>query len=143
MSALTPAPSVDDVFTAVYAQYRNMVRWTILDKLGGRDPQLADDLTQETFLKLYRLRDRIEFGPRISGLLRLMARQSVGRYYSVLRNTREVPADTGHWAYANRALAPAAGGTLKYVTAHDGDSDPDMDEALRRLRRDRGLAVAQ
>jgi DNA-directed RNA polymerase specialized sigma24 family protein len=110
MSTPVPAPNSDEAFTTVYAEYGGMVRWTILDRLGGRDPQLAEDLTQETFLKLYRCRDRVEFGPRIGGLLRLMARQAVGRHYAVLRNTREVPTDTGHWSCSNRAMAASGAG---------------------------------
>jgi DNA-directed RNA polymerase specialized sigma24 family protein len=109
------APSSDDVFSAVYAQHRAMVRWTILDRLVTRDNDLADDLTQETFLLLFKYRERIDFGPRIGGLLRVMARQSVGRHYRVMRNTRESAADMGHWSFANSNLCPAASGACEVV----------------------------
>lgn len=118
MHAITVAGTPDDPFTATYKRYRGMVRWAILDKLGNNDAALADDLTQETFLRLFQYRERIEFGPRIAGLLKLMARQSVGRHYAVMRNTRELPADTGHWSYSNRNLATS--GTGYYTPAATG-----------------------
>ncbi|WNI16932.1 RNA polymerase sigma factor [Actinacidiphila sp. ITFR-21] len=125
----------NELFTAAYAEHRAMVRWTIIGRLSARDDDLAEDLVQETFLALFRYRERIEFGPRVGGLLRVMAKQAVGRHYRLMRNTREVPADTGHWSFANRALVPAGAGTLKPLgTDHPDDSDPDPDEALRQGR---------
>ena len=112
MPAGPPAinPSTDELFTAVYREYAPMVRWTIVNKLDGRNLDLADDLTQETFLRLFRYRDRIDFGPRVAGLLKVMAKQSIGHHYRLMRNTREVPTDTGHWSTANREMEPARGG---------------------------------
>lgn len=110
MSAETATQTSDELFTAAYAQYRGMVRQTIVNKLGGRDLDLADDLTQDTFLRLFQYRERVDFGPRVGGLLKVMARQSIGHHYRVMRNTREVPTDTGHWSCSNRAMEPGAGG---------------------------------
>lgn len=77
----------------------------ILDKLRNGDTHLADDLTQETFLRLYRYRDRVEFGsPRVRGLLKVMAKQSVGHHYRIKRNSQERPSDLGHWSYSNRPM---------------------------------------
>jgi DNA-directed RNA polymerase specialized sigma24 family protein len=118
MPAGTPATcptTTDDLFTAAYTQYRPMVRRVILGKLGRRDHDLADDLTQNVFLELFRIRNRTDMARDLGGLLHVMARQSVGHWYRVMRNTREVPADTGHWSFANRNLTPAASGTYDVV----------------------------
>lgn len=114
-TAITPT-STDDQFTAAYIQYRRMVRRVILNRLYNGDTFLADDLTQDTFLALYRYRARINFGtPRIAGLLKVMARQSIGRHYAVKRNSCEKPADTGDWRYSNRNMSPAASGACEPV----------------------------
>jgi DNA-directed RNA polymerase specialized sigma24 family protein len=144
MPAGTPATrptSTDDLFTAAYRKYAPMVRNVILSRMIRRDDHLADDLTQNVFLALFRIRNRYDMARDLGGLLHVMARQSVSHHFRVFRNTREVPADTGHWAYANRALAPAAGGTLKPLDACPGDSDPDPDEALRRVRESKPRAL--
>lgn len=141
--AITPA-TPDELFVAAYVQYRAMVRWTIINRLVVVDYDLADDLTQDAFLRLYRYRDRLPSVRNIGGLLRVMARQVVCYHFRLLRNAREIPADTGHWAYANRELVSADGGYYKVTTgAHPDDSDPDMDEALRRVRTGRQLAGAR
>lgn len=144
MPAAMPAPTTDELFTAAYRQYAPMVRRIILNKLVRPDHDLADDLTQNTFLALYRVRNRYDMVRDLRGLLAVMARQSVCHHFGVMRNTREVPADTGHWSFTNRDLAPSAAGTLAPLrTFHPGDSDPDMDEALRRVRTVRELAGAR
>lgn len=145
MPAGTPAiapTSADDLFIAAYREYAPMVRRIILSRMIRRDNDLADDLTQNTFLELFRIRNRTDMASDLGGLLHVMARQSVSHHFRVMRNTREVPADTGHWAYANRALVPAAGGTLKPLATHPGDSDPDPDEALRRVRESKPRTLA-
>ncbi|BBA99254.1 hypothetical protein RVR_5795 [Actinacidiphila reveromycinica] len=145
--AMSAAPSStpatpDELFVAAYTQYRKMVRFTIINRLVTSDYDLADDLTQNTFLRLYRYRTKLPTTRNVGGLLRVMARQSVCHYFRLMRNTREVPADTGHWAYSNRPLVPATGGTLAPVRdGYEGGSDPDMDEALRRIRTGRQMAV--
>jgi DNA-directed RNA polymerase specialized sigma24 family protein len=128
-------PTADDLFTAVYREYAPMVRRIILSKLARADYDLADDLTQNTFLALFRYRNRLDLDRDPGGLLNVMAKQSVSHHFRAMRNTREVPSDTGHWRFANRAFNPTAAGTLAPVTAAPGtDSDPNMDEALRRAR---------
>lgn len=119
--AITPAQQLDERFTAAYTRYQPMVRATIYGQLGLYGPvdtHLVEDLTQNTFLRLYTYSDRIDFGGRVAGLLRLMARQSIGHHFAVMRNTHERPADTGHWTFANRQTA--ATGSGYYVPAATG-----------------------
>ncbi|MEU2797451.1 sigma-70 family RNA polymerase sigma factor [Streptomyces sp. NPDC007117] len=152
MPAASAAISPIDQFTAAYHQYRPMVRNTIigrLDQYGTVDPHLAEDLTQNTFLALYQQGDRITDIRNVGGLLRVMARQSVIHHYRLKRNQCEKPADTGSWQYANREMGPTAAGYytpsaggFRTAAIGNGDSDPDMDEALRRARAGR-QAVAR
>ncbi|MFJ3140950.1 RNA polymerase sigma factor [Streptomyces halstedii] len=147
-TATAPA-TLNEQFTAAYAQYRPMVRNTILARLslyGSPDVHLAEDLTQNTFLAFYRQGDRLTQVRNIGGLLRVMARQSVGHHYRLMRNQFEKPTDTGSWQYANREMGPTAAGYCTPTAgdfraptlADNGDSDPDMDEALRRVRQTGG-----
>lgn len=105
----------DALFTETYTAYRGFVRSVILDKLGNGDTHLADDLTQDTFLALYRYRDRVDMTRDMGGMLRVMARQSISHHYRVKRNTCERPADPGAWRFANNNLAPAASGAYEPV----------------------------
>ncbi|MGW3651873.1 RNA polymerase sigma factor [Streptomyces sp. NPDC000878] len=127
----TPAQQLNDQFAAAYREYRSMVRNTIIGRLsqyGRADVHLAEDLTQNTFLALYRYGDRIQYGnPRLAGLLRVMARQSIGHHYRLLRNQHEKPADTGHWQYSNREMGATAAGyytpaTTGFRTAAIGET---------------------
>lgn len=145
MPAAPPAitPTTDELFTAAYIQYAPMVRRIILSKLARADYDLADDLTQNTFLMLFRYRNRLDLNRDPGGLLNVMAKQSVSHHFRAMRHTHEVPSDTGHWRFANRAFVSSAGGTLKPLDTAPGDSDPDMDEALRRTRAPRALVGAR
>lgn len=109
MPAITPAEQLNERFTAVYAQYLPMVRATISGRLDTSDKHLVDDLAQNTFLAFYRCLGRLDTGRDFGGLLRVMARQSISHHYRLMRNTRERPADTGHYTYANRDMESGTG----------------------------------
>lgn len=133
-------------FTALFTAYQSRVQGFILGKLPWGDRHLAEDLTTETFLSLWR--SVIEPGKLIQhrdpfAVMATIAKRRIADHYRVMRNTREVPTDTGHWSYSNRSMAPSGAGTLAPVRANTGDSDPNMDEALKRARQGRQLAGAR
>ncbi|MEU9894257.1 sigma-70 family RNA polymerase sigma factor [Streptomyces phaeochromogenes] len=139
----TPAEQLNERFTTTYARYLPMVRATIAVRLDASDKHLVDDLAQNTFLAFYRYLDRLDGGRDFGGLLRVMARQSISHHFRVMRNTHERPVDVGSWQYADREMGgtgagyyiPASTGfRTAAITPRPGDSDPDMDEALRRAR---------
>lgn len=140
---ITPAEQLNERFTAAYTQYLTMVRATISGRLDASDKHLVDDLAQNTFLAFYRYLHRLDDSRDFGGLLRVMARQSISHHFRLMRNTREQPVDVGSWQYADREMGdtgagyytPAATGFRTAApTPRPGDSDPDMDEALRRAR---------
>lgn len=163
---ITPAEQLNELFATTYRQYRPMVRNTILGRLGlygTADTHLAEDLTQNTFLAFYQRLHNTTAVHNAGGLLRVMARQSVGHHYRAMRNRYEQPADTGHWTFANRELGATAAGyytpaatgfrtatwsdddnkpvipripgpRTPQAAAYPGDSDPNPDEALRRVQ---------
>ncbi|MFF3092108.1 HNH endonuclease [Streptomyces cyaneofuscatus] len=105
MSTLT---ATDDLFTAAYRNYRRMVRWAILDQLGTGDTYLADDLTQDTFLRLYVHKDKVDLVRSPGGLLKTMARHAIHKHYDTKRNV-EIAFDAGDWQFADRAMESAGG----------------------------------
>lgn len=105
----TPAEQLNERFTAAYTQYLPMVRATIHGRLNDHDAHLVDDLAQNTFLAFYRYLGRLDASRDFGGLLRVMARQSISHHYRTMRNTRERPADTGSWQYADREMHPNSG----------------------------------
>ncbi|GAA0348526.1 sigma factor [Streptomyces turgidiscabies] len=145
-SAITPAQQLNERFTAAYTQYLPMVRATISGRLDTSQKHLVDDLAQNTFLAFYTYLGRLDTGRDFGGLLRVMARQSISHHFRVMRHTHEKPADTGHYSFANREMEPGAGYYTPAATGfrtatiapRPGDSDPDMDEALRRARQTGG-----
>jgi len=128
----TPAQQLNARFTALYATYRPRVEGYIAGRLTIRDPQLAEDLTAEVFASLW----RSHYMPgrpveeRVWGLLSTIAARRIVDHYRPMRNTREVVTDTGHWRYANRAFAPAGGGTLKPLA---GDVDDARFETVQAV----------
>lgn len=118
---ITPAQQLNELFAATYREHRPMVRNTIIGRLnlyGSADPHLAEDLTQNTFLAFYQRLHNTTDIRNTGGLLRVMARQSVGHHYRAMRNRYEQPADVGHWTFANRETA--ATGSGYYVPATTG-----------------------
>ncbi len=145
--AITPAEQLNERFTAAYAQYLPMVRATIHNRLHASDTHLVDDLAQNTFLAFYRYLSRLDTSRDFGGLLRVMARQSISHHFRVMRHTHERPVDVGSWQYADREMSgtgagyytPATTGfRTAAITSRPGDSDPDMNEALRCVRQGGG-----
>ncbi|MGK5533425.1 RNA polymerase sigma factor [Streptomyces sp. URMC 129] len=91
-------------FAAVFAAHQPRVHSFILAKIGGRDWHLAEDLTSETFLELYRsytARGRA-LDDRVVGLLATIARRVIAHHFRLARNTREVAADFTDYAQVRR-----------------------------------------
>lgn len=95
----TPAvPDVDlDViaqqFTEIYQAYADRLRRFIWHRLDISEAQLAEDLTSETFMELWRcylLAGRASSIEKPYGLLCTMARSQIGEYFSKKKN--------GEWA---------------------------------------------
>lgn len=144
--AITPAQQLNAQFTAIYATHQRRITALVLSQVRGDDHHLAEDLTATTFfrawLDLHKLRATTDTG--IYAWLAQIARRTVGQHYRVARNTRETAVDMGHYAYTDREFTAGPAGTLQPVRAgHQGDSDPDMDEALRRVRTGRQLVGAR
>jgi DNA-directed RNA polymerase specialized sigma24 family protein len=144
MPAGTPAQQLNERFTIIYTTYRDRIARYLVTRVHRDDLRLVDDLASETFVQAWRSLPQLrgQDNDKLFRWLRTIACRVVADHYRVMRNTREVPADTGHWTYTNRALVPAAGGTLKPVNAHTGDSGPDPDELLRRARESKPRALA-
>jgi DNA-directed RNA polymerase specialized sigma24 family protein len=112
MPAGTPATcptSTDDLFTAAYVQYAPMVSRIVLANLNDGHKHLAEDLMQETFLRIYRQRVQLDQIRSMSAFLRLAGRRTVLDHYKTKRNKVEVPVDLGHWSYTNREMEPTGG----------------------------------
>lgn len=144
MPAGTPAQQLNQRFTTIYATYRGRITSYLATQVRKDDLHLLDDLASETFIRAWRALPQLaeQDNAKLFSWLRTIANHATIDHYRLARNTREIPADIGHWTYTNRALVPAAGGTLKPVNAHTGDSDPDADELLRRARESMPRALA-
>jgi DNA-directed RNA polymerase specialized sigma24 family protein len=97
------------LFTAVYREYAPLVRRTALAALNDADRHLAEDLMQETFLRVYRQRTALGEIRSLGGFLKVATRRAVWDHYKVKRNTMERPVDVGHWSFANRSMASSGG----------------------------------
>ncbi|WP_157166430.1 RNA polymerase sigma factor [Streptomyces typhae] len=127
MRHTVPLAVDNDGFTQLYAAYLLKVEGYIAARLPRRDSQLAEDLAAEVFTSLWRTRYAqgrpVEGAPW--GLLATIARRRVADHFRLARNVRETAVDTADWSFANRAMAPAAAGTVAPVssgfrTAHIG-----------------------
>jgi DNA-directed RNA polymerase specialized sigma24 family protein len=142
-SAITPERQHDALFTETYRTHAPFVRRVVRANLNDGHQHLADDLMQETFLRIYRQHVRLDEVRHMAAFLALAARRTVLDHYKVKRNKLETAVDTGHWTYANRPMTGVGAILTRARTGHEGDSDPDMDEALRRVRQGRQLAVTR
>jgi DNA-directed RNA polymerase specialized sigma24 family protein len=140
-SAMTPAQQLNERFAAIYAQFQPRITNLVRHEVRGGNHHLAEDLTADTFyrawLDLHKC--RADTDGQMYNWLATLARRTVGQHYRLKKNTAEITADTGSWQFANRSMDPAAGYFTPAATgfrtyAHAGDSDPDMNEALRRAR---------
>lgn len=142
-SALTPAQQLNERFTTIYTRFQPAITRLVQHEVRGGNQHLAEDLTADAFyrawLDLHKCRATTD-GQMYSWLATL-ARHTVTAHYRTKRNVAEVPVDTGTWQYADREMnqaggyySPAPNGFRTAPVARPGDSDPDMDEALRRMR---------
>lgn len=102
-------PTADDLFTAAYREYAPLVRRIVLANLNDGHQHLADDLMQETFLRIYRQRVQLDQIRSMRAFLQLASRRTVLDHYKVKRNKAETATDTGHWSFANREMDPVGG----------------------------------
>jgi DNA-directed RNA polymerase specialized sigma24 family protein len=148
-SAITPAQQLNERFTRLYTQFQPAITRLVAREIRGTNPHLAEDLTADVFyrawLDLHKCHATSD--GQTYNWLATLARRTVTAHYRAKKNTAETPADVGHWTFANREMNPAGSGY--YVPAatgfrtatlanRPGDSDPDMDEALRRVRQTGG-----
>lgn len=135
--------TTDELFVAAYRAYAPMVRRVVAANLNDGHKHLADDLMQETFLRIYRQHVLLGEVRHMAAFLALAARRTVLDWYKVKRNKLETAVDTGHWTFANRPMTDSGAVLTPARAGYDGDSDPDMDEALRRVRTGRQMAGAR
>lgn len=144
----TPAQQLNERFTAIYTQFQPRITRLVQHEVRGGNLALAEDLTADAFfrawLDLHKCRATTD--AQMYGWLAALARRTVMAHYRTKKNTAETPTDTGSWQYANREMEPGAGYYTPAATGfrtatiapRPGDSDPDMDEALRRARQTGG-----
>ncbi|MYU22711.1 sigma-70 family RNA polymerase sigma factor [Streptomyces sp. SID8352] len=143
----TPAQELNERFAAIYTQFQPRIARLVTREVRGGNHHLAEDLTADAFyrawLDLHKCRATTD--GQMYNWLATLARRVVTEHYRWKKNTAEVPADTGHWTYANREMDPSGAGYytpaatgFRTATLANGDSDPNMDEALRRARQGGG-----
>ncbi|MGW0933638.1 RNA polymerase sigma factor [Streptomyces sp. NPDC002666] len=146
-TAMTPAQQLNERFATIYATHQPRITQLILREVRGGNTHLAEDLTADAFyrawLDLHKC--QADTDAQMYGWLSTLARRTVLAHYRAKKNTAEVPADTGSWQYANREMNSGPAGTytpaatgFRTAALANGDSDTDMDEALRRARQNGG-----
>ncbi|MFJ2631083.1 RNA polymerase sigma factor [Streptomyces sp. NPDC087422] len=169
MPAGTPAQQLNARFTAIYAMHSERITSLVRREVRAADRDLAEDLAADAFfrawLDLHKCNATTD--AQMFAWLAVVARRTVGQHYRIKKNTMERPVDIRDFKYANRDLAPVGGCYAPLCNGfraaswddgpaipklpipaprgpvdHGGDSDPDMDEALRRVRTGRELAGA-
>ncbi|MFJ1581761.1 RNA polymerase sigma factor [Streptomyces sp. NPDC088197] len=170
MPTRSPAQQLNDRFTTIYAKHSERITALVRREVRVADRDIAEDLAADAFfrawLDLHKCNATTD--AQMFAWLAVVARRTVGQHYRIKKNTMERPVDTGHWSFANRDLAPAGGcytpsrNGFRTATGddgpaipklpipgprgpvdHDGDSDPDVDELLRRVREHRALVGAR
>lgn len=136
----TPAQQLNERFADIYTEFQPRILRLVLREVRGRNFHLAEDLTADAFVNAWRALPncRATCDAQLYAWLATIARRTVMAHYRVKRNTCEVPTDTGTWQYADREMVPAGAWV---APARNGDSDPDMDEALRRARQPRAAVT--
>lgn len=103
------AATTEDLFTAAYVQYAPMPRRIVLASLNDGHQHLADDLMQETFLRIWRQRIQLDQIRSMTGFLSLASRRTVLDFYKTKRSKADTPEDTGHWSVSNRTMEATGG----------------------------------
>ncbi|MEU8855728.1 sigma factor [Streptomyces sp. NPDC048556] len=147
LPAMTPAQQLNERFANIYTQFQPRIVSLVQREVRGGNIHLAEDLTADAFYRAWLDFHKCEADSdaQLYNWLATLARRTVIAYYRAKKNTAETPADTGSWQYANREMdtgpagtyTPAATGFRTATISHPGDSDPDPNEALRRVRADR------
>ncbi|MET7780794.1 sigma factor [Streptomyces mirabilis] len=147
MTAITPAQQLNEHFTRIYTRFQPSITRLVTREVRGGNVHLAEDLTADAFYRAWLDLHKCQATSdgQMFNWLAAIARRTVGAYYRTRKNVAEIATDTGHWQYANRAMNPGAGYYTPAATGfrtapigRPGDSDPDMDEALRRARQTGG-----
>lgn len=109
--AITPAQQLNERFTAIYTQFQPHITRLVLREVRGGNTHLAEDLTADAFyrawLDLHKCHATTD--GQMYNWLAAIAHRTVGQHYRTKKNTAEVPADIGHWSFANREMEPGAG----------------------------------
>lgn len=108
--------TADELFTTVYREYAPLVRRVVLANLNDGHQHLADDLMQETFLRIFRQHVQLDQIRSMPAFLGLASRRTVLDHYKVKRNKTETPTDTGHWSVSNRTMEATGGCYTPAVT---------------------------
>ncbi|MGW3330268.1 RNA polymerase sigma factor [Streptomyces rubiginosohelvolus] len=142
-AAIDPAQPLNERFATLYAAYLPRITALVGSRIfNADDKHLTDDLTAEAFTRVWLHLHKCEAttDAQTFSWVATIARRTVADHFRLKKNTMERPADLGDWQYANRAMDQAAGyytpsgAGFRTATIGNGDSDPDMDEALRRAR---------
>ncbi|WP_405431148.1 RNA polymerase sigma factor [Streptomyces anulatus] len=141
--AMTPAQQLNERFATIYTDYLPRVTALVGSRIfNADDKHLTDDLTAEAFTQvwLHLHKCTATTDAQTFSWVATIARRTVAGHFRLKKNTMERPADLGDWQYANRPMDQAAGyytpsgNGFRTAAIGNGDSDPDMDEALRRAR---------
>lgn len=140
----TPAEQLNERFTAIYTQFQPRITRLVQHEVRGGNLHLAEDLTADAFyrawLDLHKCTATSD--GQMYAWLATLARRTVLAHYRTKKSTAETPVDTGTWSFANREMESGAGYYTPAATGfrtaslatRPGDSDPDPDEALRRVQ---------
>lgn len=142
-AAMTPAQQLNERFATLYTAYLPRITALVSSRIySADDKHLTDDLTAEAFTQVWLHLHKCEAttDAQTFSWVATIARRTVAGHFRLKKNTMERAADLGDWQYANRPMDQAAGyytpaeGGFRTAAIGNGDSDPDMDEALRRAR---------
>jgi RNA polymerase sigma-70 factor (ECF subfamily) len=116
---MKPSLISDERFSALSAKFQEPVRRYILSLV--RDPAEADDLTQETFLRVFRKLESLQDETKLSAwLYRIATNVCHDRFRQLSRRPRTVPLE---------ALADGTSETVEPTLAADG---PPLDQLLEQ-----------
>ena len=109
--AFTGSP--EQILTDVIHQYGRQVQASIGRRLGRRDPQLAEDLTQEVFIRLWRfyIAPGTALDERLPALLSVLGKQVLCQHFNRRRNHETALDFTDPEQPAARTLAAPASDT--------------------------------
>ncbi|HEY9414228.1 MAG TPA: sigma factor [Pseudonocardia sp.] len=107
----TPAQQLNERFTAVYTQFQPRIARLVLGQVRDGNHALAEDLTADAFYRAWidLHKCKATSDGQMYSWLATLARRTVTEHYRWKKNTAEIPADTGHWTFANREMEPSAG----------------------------------